>query len=89
MQIPNQISSRHWVAQRPVSAAKKRWEMSKSGKQRPDKAQKLDVIVEITVRQNDASADFRHALNKAILVSSLIISSRFVKDVTENTAKSD
>jgi hypothetical protein len=83
MQITNQISSRHWVAQRPISTAKKRWEMSKSGKQRPDKAQKLDVIVEITTRQNETSEDFQKALNEAILVSSLIINSSFVKDVIQ------
>ena len=83
MQITNQISSHHWVAQRPISTAKKRWEMSKSGKQRPDKAQKLDVIVEITTRQNETSEDFQKALSEAILVSSLIINSSFVKDVIQ------
>ena len=84
MQIPNQIFSRHWVAQRPISTAKKRWEMTKSGKQRPDKAQRLDVIVEIAAKRNETSADFQKALNAAILISSLIINSRFVKDVTKN-----
>ena len=57
MQIPNQIPSRHWVAQKPFSASKERWEIARTGKQRPDKAQKLGVVVEINAKQKEPDAD--------------------------------
>ena len=86
MQIPNQILSRHWVAQKYFPASKERWEISRTRKQRPDKAQKLDVVVEISIEKKEPSEDFQHALNAAIFVSSLLISSKFVNDFMGNTA---
>ena len=86
MQIPNQISSRRWVAQKPFSASKERWEVSRTKKQRPDKAQKLSVVVEINSKQKETSDEFAKALNNAIFVSSLLINSRFVYDFKGSTA---
>ena len=86
MQIPNQISSRHWVAQKPFSSSKERWEVSRTKKQRPDKAQKLSVVVEINSKQKETSDEFAKALNNAIFVSSLLINSRFVYDFKGSTA---
>ena len=86
MQIPNQIPSRHWVAQKSFPASKERWEISRTRKQRPDKAQKLDVVVEISIEKKELSEDFQHALNAAIFVSSLLISSKFIYDFMGNTA---
>jgi hypothetical protein len=80
MQIPNQIPSWRWVAQKPVPASKERWEIARTGKQRPDKAQKLGVVVEINAKQKKPSEEFDQALNAAIFVSSLLISPRFAHD---------
>ena len=86
MQIPNQIASRHWVAQKPFSASKERWEIARTGKQRPDKAQKLGVVVEINAKQKEPSEEFDQALNAAIFVSSLLISPRFAHDLRGSVA---
>ena len=86
MQIPNQIPSRHWVAQKPFSASKERWEIARTGKQRPDKAQKLGVVVEINAKQKEPSEEFDQALNAAIFVSSLLISPRFACDFRGSVA---
>ena len=100
MQIPSQISSRHLVAQKQFSTSNERQKVPKSSKQRPDKAQNLDVIVEVSERSNkitgdlqlmfdaivdanldDQTEDFKRALNTAIFVSSLLISSKFGADL--------
>ena len=68
MQIPNNIHARHWMTQKPLSASKGRWEVSKTGKQRPDKAQKLNAVVEISAKKSELSDDFEIAFNNAIYV---------------------
>ena len=68
MQVPNHIHSRHWIAQKPSSASKKRLEVSRTGKQRPDKAQNLDVLVEISAKQPELTNEFENAFYKAIQI---------------------
>ena len=68
MQVPNHIHSRHWIAQKPSSALKNRLEVSKTGKQRPDKAQKRDVLVEISAKQPELTNEFENAFYKAIQI---------------------
>ena len=68
MQVPNHIHSRHWIAQKPSSASKKRLEVSRTGKQRPDKAQNLDVLVEISAKQPELINEFENAFYKAIQI---------------------
>ena len=68
MQIPNNIYARHWMTQKPLSASKGRWEVSKTGKQRPDKAQKLNAVVETYAKKFELSDEFEIAFNNAIFV---------------------
>ena len=68
MQVPNHIHSRHWIAQKPSLASKKRLEVSKTGKQRPDKAQNRDVLVEISAKQLELTNEFENAFYKAIQI---------------------
>ena len=68
MQVPNHIHSRHWIAQKPSSASKKRLEVSRTGKQRPDKAQNCDVLVEISAKQPELTNEFESAFYKAIQI---------------------
>ena len=66
MQVRNHIHARHWIAQKPSSALKKRLEVSKTGKQSSDKAQNRDVLVEISAKQSELSSEFENALYNAI-----------------------
>ena len=68
MQVPNHIHARHWIAQKPSSASKKRLEVSKTVKQSPDKAQNRDVVVEISAKQSELSNEFENAFYKAIQI---------------------
>ena len=68
MHIPKHIHTRHWHAQKPSSVSKKRLEVSKTGKQSPDKAQNRDVLVEISAKQLELTNEFENAFYKAIQI---------------------
>ena len=68
MQVPNHIHARHWHAQKSSSALSKRFEISKTGKQNPDKARNRNVVVETSAKPSELSSEFENVLYRAIYI---------------------